>query len=429
MKIIVRLNQTFWLKGLTFFLAVSIVFRCSPELFYRSSFFEYAVILGLAVLSFHGLYRRFRLMFFEILMVLFPLFFLTAEGISKYMIFTAVGLYYYFRIQKNYSAFEVVRIPIAAFGVFTALVTWFSFFFPEAYIRHVLPLLPGSDALASAFRHRNMYMGFTTHYSRNAFYILIAVQILFAELFCGKREKRRLRTGVMLFLALTELLVAKRGPLLFLILSVMLTVILKEPELAVRIRKIGIYTAGLSAAGVLAILVVPGANNIVIRMAESMRTGDITTGRFELYRIGIGMFLEHPLLGCGWDSFRRLMSGTTDQGVHNDYIQLLGEVGIVGFLMMLTANFCVLTCTYRAYKTYRKDSYSGTSEQVFLSFSLAYQMFFLLDSLTGLPHFSYEINTLYLMAGGYGVGLYRRVKYRSGSSGSSMTKAAERSGS
>lgn len=417
---VIRCNRIFWLRALTFFLTVSIVFRCSPELFYQKGLIEYAVILGLSILSFHG-YKQAGLMIFELLILLFPLFFVTGGRITKYVIFTLIGIYYYFRIQKDCEAFYAIRLPIVLFGVFTALVTWFSFFFPSIYIRKFLPLLPESDALASSFQHRNMYMGFTTHYSRNAFYILIAIQLLFAEVYCRKKGWKGLRIWLLIFLSLTELLVAKRGPLLFLILSILILIILKEPDLAGKLKKLWVYAAGIIVMGILAVLFIPGANNIVIRMIDSIRTGDITTGRFALYRIGINMFLEHPLFGCGWDSFRRIMQGTSDQGVHNDYIQLLGEVGIVGFLMTITANLCALACTWKAYRIFRREIYSGTSKQILLSFSLAYQLFFLLDSLTGLPHFSYEINTLYLMCCGYGVGVYR-LRERKGA-----PEAAERS--
>ncbi|MDO5346807.1 MAG: O-antigen ligase family protein, partial [Lachnospiraceae bacterium] len=380
---------------------------------YQTSIFEYMVILGFALFSCHGFRIRSDLMFFEILMLLFPLFFLTAEAASKYMFFTLVGIYYYFRIQEDYEMFYAIRLPIMAFGVFTALVTWFSFFFPFAYVGHVLPLLPESEALAYSFTRRNMYMGFTTHYSRNAFYILLAIQLLFSELYCRKgRKMKKSLPGILLllFLFLTELLVAKRGPLLFLILSLMLLVILKDPGLSGKLKKTMIYAAAVFILGVLAVWLVPGADNIVVRMAASIQTGDITTGRLALYRVGVGMFLEHPLFGCGWDSFRRVVWGATDQGVHNDYIQLLGETGIIGFLMVMTANFYGLAYTMRAYRRFRGNACSGTREQIGLSFCLAYQIFFLLDSLTGLPHFSYEINTLYLMTCGYGVGVYQKSR-------------------
>lgn len=410
---IVQCNRSLWLEGLTFFLAVSVVMRCSPELVYQKSFLEYAVILGFTVLSLQGFRIRRDLKFFEGLMLLFPLFFLTAERVSKYMVFTLIGIYYYFRVQTDYDAFYDIKLPIMTFGIFTAFVTWFSFFFPSVYIRRILPLLPESDALVYSFTHRNMYMGFTTHYSRNAFYILVGILLLFSELYCQKKRKKR-DILLLIFLCLTELLVAKRGPLLFLMVSVMMIVILKEPGLRGKLKKILAYAGIVSLVGILAIWLVPGANNIVVRMADSIRTGDITTGRFALYRIGINMFLEHPLLGCGWDSFRRIVQGTTDQGVHNDYIQLLGETGITGFGMAMAVNFGALICTWKAYRRFRGNAFAGTEEQVYLSFCLAYQLFFLLDSLTGLPHFSYEINTLYLMSCGYGVGLYRKCRRKEG---------------
>ncbi len=396
-----------WLHVLTFFLGISIVLRCSPELVYKRTGLEYMVICVWSLLSLHRFRCNLGLAWFEFLILLYPLFFLTGRELSKYMFFALVGTYYYFRIQSDHEAFHVVRFPVIIFGTVTALVTWFSYFFPTRYVQNVLSLFENERELAYQFNRRNMYMGFTSHYSRNAFYILIAAQLLFAEYMCGEHKFGRSRRILFAFLCVTEFLVAKRGPLLYLLCSLLLAVVLKQEGIDRKIKYLLKYAGLILILGALAIVFIPGADNIVVRIIASAETGDITTGRFELYWIGIRMFLEHPFFGAGWDGFRLRMSDTTFQGVHNDYIQLLGELGIFGFLVVLGGNLGIWICTMKAFRYFNDSGQERKKERIFLSFSLMYQIFVWLDSITGLPHFSYEIYTLYLMAGGYGVGLYR----------------------
>jgi O-antigen ligase len=253
-------------------------------------------------------------------------------------------------------------------------------------------------------------MGFTTHYSRNAFFILIAILVLFAEILGKKKEWKKTRYTLLAFLGVTELVVAKRGPLLFLILAIILMVLLKEPILAKKIKNFWKYIIGLLILATVAVIFIPGANNLIVRVISSAESGDITTGRWELYLIGLNMFLKNPVLGQGWDGFRELMVGTTFQGIHNDYIQLLSETGLVGFAMTMIVDFSALKYSIKAYKVLRNKKYNCTEEQIWLSFSLLYQIFFILYSLTGFPHFSYDQNTLHLMTCGYGVAMYRMLK-------------------
>jgi len=61
--------------------------------------------------------------------------------------------------------------------------------------------------------------------------------------------------------------------------------------------------------------------------------------------------------------------------------------------------------------------YDGTKEQNWIIFSFAYQVFFLLYSITGLPHYSYEQYTLYIMLCGFGASMYKMLKKNQGTTG------------
>jgi O-antigen ligase len=88
--------------------------------------------------------------------------------------------------------------------------------------------------------------------------------------------------------------------------------------------------------------------------------------RFDLWRSAWDMFLEHPLLGTGMGTFTlrypalRAFSETSSTGffAHNDYLQLLAELGILGFLAWFIVPLTLLVLAVRSYL--RADSEMGT---------------------------------------------------------------------
>lgn len=103
---------------------------------------------------------------------------------------------------------------------------------------------------------------------------------------------------------------------------------------------------------------IPALNNIFIRLAD---TEDLLTmnGRARLWDISKQMFLEHKLFGTGFNSFNTIAfsrgiqysaaGGGTEmvyQG-HNSYLQMLGELGIVGFSFYVLLQISVYTGIYK----------------------------------------------------------------------------------
>lgn len=402
-----NINSTVPLKLLTFFLAVSIVLRCSPTILYQKTTFEYGVIIicvlfSLVFFKFHKPY------FFEFFILCTPLLCLSNFTLDKYFFYMVVGIYYYFCIQGNNESFGAIKIPILVFAGFTAIITWYSYLKPSMYMSKILPMLPNKTLLISQFKYQHMYMGFTNHYSRNAFFIILAIMILVSEILSKNKKHIYLKILYILFLSVTELLVAKRGPLMFMILSILIIVFLKELDIIKGIGKFSKCIIGIVAFVVLAILFIPGANNIVLRVVNGFQSDNITSGRSYLYPIAWDMFKDHPLFGAGWNSFYLKMSTySTFQGVHNDYLQYLAETGIIGFIVVIISNIGCLVYTLKGFVKVRTQEYSGTKLQIWSVFSLLFQIFFLLYSFTGIPHFSYEQYAMYIMSCGYGVSVYR----------------------
>ena len=76
--------------------------------------------------------------------------------------------------------------------------------------------------------------------------------------------------------------------------------------------------------------------NILINNLNSGSEADL---RVSLYALAWSHFIENPLFGIGWGNFRFTVIGTitkdTEFEVHNIYLQLLCETGIIGFLLIV----------------------------------------------------------------------------------------------
>ncbi len=78
---------------------------------------------------------------------------------------------------------------------------------------------------------------------------------------------------------------------------------------------------------------------------------DFTSGRFELWNNALKLFLKFPIWGCGWGRFANYTTGSfvgdvsnqAIKDVHNCFLQLLCETGIIG-------TFIILVPLFRIYK-------------------------------------------------------------------------------
>lgn len=404
-----KINKKVFFVLWTLFLGISIVFRCKATLFYQKTIVEYLIILSLTLISlviYITSEKNKKIYLFELLLLITPAFFLQNGELNKYTFYSIIGILYYFIIQEEPDVLGYIKYPIILFALLTAVVSWLAFFNPNFYISKVLTIFEESSALKYSFLHRGMNHGFTNHYSRNAFYIAIGIIVAFCNLLSDKK-KSKINILILMFLSCTMFLVAKRGTTLFLIMAILISIILKEKNISKKIGKLFKFVLIGGVFLVIAYFTVPGVSNLLVRIVEMGNSDDISTGRFYLYRIAWKMFRNNPILGMGWGSFLEAMIGTTFQAVHNDYIQLLAETGIIGTIIFISFNLYNLYYTYKAYKlSFSTDN----SFKKVACFSFVYQVFFMLYSLTGYPHFSYEQMLLYLMVSGAGLGIYKNVK-------------------
>ena len=120
--------------------------------------------------------------------------------------------------------------------------------------------------------------------------------------------------------------------------------------------------------------------------------GELSNGRIWFWEFALEKFRQSPVFGIGWGGFKHYYhmrigdysSTSTTVDAHNVYLQILCEMGIVGFVAFLCAVSTTFKTTWstlkRVCKNKRKYSNRVINE---LTLSIGMQVFFVLYCFTG----------------------------------------------
>lgn len=108
-------------------------------------------------------------------------------------------------------------------------------------------------------------------------------------------------------------------------------------------------------------------------IVDSQAGGDVTSNRNSLYEIAWGFFRSSPLFGVGVGQFA-VLEGSTD--VHNTYLQVLCEQGIVGFIPYLISIIYTLFVSVTNIKRY-------PGKNAIIKFCFAVQLVYVFYCFTG----------------------------------------------
>ena len=247
---------------------------------------------------------------------------------------------------------------------------------PWLYNAVMLPIwgdIPGGCTAADTYK-----AGLSNHYSANGIYCCAVCLALGASVIVKPKNKKRKKEIVMLIMAVFALLLTtKRGPLLFIFLALIVTYYICNPTIGVN-KSFYIMLFGVIALILFYMLapILPVFGNILNRFTEAE---DISSNRFTFWEIAYQLFLTNKIWGIGWGEF--ISMSRTGTSVHNIYIQLLCETGIVGLAVFLLAAIGI----YRtAIKDYRKHSQTMKDWQKYsLAGAIAVQTFIIAYGFTG----------------------------------------------
>lgn len=294
------------------------------------------------------------------------------------------------------------------FGLEHVFATIFVQIFSGFYMNNIMPwLFKGKEVTA----YQNLKMGYnpgiTSMYSTNGTFISFAILALFSEYMNNKKKSTLVLISIS-FLAL--LFSAKRAHLLFSILScVLIYFFVNREKYSKKLIKfvIGIFI------GIVAVLIVstfvPEVKNVFTRFEEGYAEGNLLNGRNELYDLALSYWRKKPLFGNGWGSFSYFYKinyhwdNLEYLDVHNVYIQLLCECGIVGllFFLLLAINILIKAIKINLMEKLRNGA---------TILALGYQIFFLLYCFSGNPLYDNFCYTFYFISVGLTMWTYYEIK-------------------
>lgn len=309
---------------------------------------------------------------------------------NYFQFFYIIDLLFFFVIQNNkrikwFAYFLQTGIFV---GIFYSFWTWVSYLFPSFYMKYIFPIFKDirGDYILRVMSQGGI-SGLTSHYSYNGQYISYGLGLIVCCLWFNQNKKKGnfIDYFIFLFVAGALLLCGKRGHVLWCLISIFIIYyIFHCDKPTTRFFKMTAGGIGLVFLFFIASFFIPSLGTVVTRTIESSSSFEtLSNGRIALWRQAVAGFLRNPLWGNGWSWFRYNNTYGTSFHVHNIYLQLFCEVGIIGATPFFL--FFIITI-FHSIKLLKKNIQQKTIsnfEELLLCCSLYIELFFLLYGLNG----------------------------------------------
>lgn len=359
-----------WLVLLTF--ALGLLFLNS----YKSIKIDSIIILSMTMLVISIVWNNYEIAKYGI-------------GIEIYIVMIFIFFWLAYNNNRWHSAFlTMMRLC----GVFYTVFTYICIIFPKFYTKNIYPIF---SFLGYDFDNK---AGFTSNYGTNGLFMCTGICAFTAVLLFNTEHKvKKIDFVWLLFLLVGMLICGKRGQTIAVLFSIFVCYYFYNCNkkkgrfmkliLVLIISIIAIYIISLFFPEVL---------TIVMRFQEQSVKGDISTGRFTMWKSAYALFLQKPWIGHGWRSFKFTIYSIDNYDVHNVFLQLLEEVGIIGsipFYIFILINFIkAVQLMIKIRKTDEKCVYTK-----YISVSVIYETFFICMCATGTAYYQIEYLFTYFM--------------------------------
>lgn len=305
---------------------------------------------------------------------------------------------------------------LIALYVFYAVMTIWCASSPDFYYSAVLPFFPENSGRLSNWYQQGCNAGFTSHYSTNGMFMANAFIITFCSFFVAKKNQMKAFKILSVLFLVALLLTGKRGPLIFSVAAIYIALyqyMSNKPRK--RIVQLFGVTLMIVCVGTIIISLFPELSIGLSRLLDVGESEDITNGRSLFWEYAFILFADNPIIGVGWKQYSKTMQEYTHYDkaadVHNIYIQLLCETGIIGFVIFV-AFFVFMFVT--AMKTLRYIRFNSEKfsykDQYYMVLSVALQSYFLLYGFTGNPLYDAMVFIPYFLACAIALHYKRKIR-------------------
>lgn len=319
----------------------------------------------------------------------------TNRMLITYTLFTVITIFIFsLNNWKNY----LIKISLI-FSMITIFVTILSWISPNLYIEYILPYIySGSQQdMYNLVVYAHSFPGIFASTGLNAFYISIGISILISNLLQKEHlntRKRTLYIALLLCSILALFLTLKRAALVINIVTILFVLLLNKK---IRVKTILIGLIAIIIAIIIALNTIPEVVDNLLSRFQADSTEDFLNGREDLYNFAIDSFLKNPFTGFGFGGFStayriaKNYNGITLE-THNEILQLLSEVGIIGMLLIVIPMILCYIKTINSLKLCRNNE-----EKILVNISIYMQTYFLIYALVGNPLHDTSLYLMYVL--------------------------------
>lgn len=312
-----------------------------------------------------------------------------------------------------------------ALGTFTVAGSVFAFYiffvkiFPTFFWNRIYPYMSASFRTKAAQYIPQGYgvpIGSSLVYSD--YIMAVALFIVICYVFTQKTNvKEKIISGIAAGVFLAGMLVeGRRGEVVAVLLSAfavsLIYIFSNEKKKAIRY---GLILLGIVIVAFLLCLALSSLSfmsryiNTVKGLFVSkndVQLAKLTSGRSCLWHGAWQIFLEHPVFGIGWGQFPNfglaeyieVYQGKFVSHCHNDYLNVLCENGIFGFLLVFAPVVFNLVNTIKYFVRVLKEKSKNRIPAMTLGISFAIQVFFILLSIIDPCLYKLQYLSIYIIA-------------------------------
>lgn len=301
------------------------------------------------------------------------------ESIVYIVILTTGILFLTYKIDMKvfFSFIKITKIICLVYAVSNIFSAVIPNFIPNYFSFFVTNLDPIYIELAG-----KNYSGLAGEKAVSAFILNIGIGIIYAQMLVNGKIKKS-DIFCLLILLCGVFLTGKRTltAIPFILLFIMYISSSEKKKMVGLIKISSIILVGV----IILLIIFPSIFHVIERF---LNTDD--NGRKELWQSCIEMFKNSPIIGQGLGTFNTYNYdlGYRDYGrkmwtyeAHNIYYQILGELGIVGFILVMWAFVYSLIMSIRMLR--KQDIISNEKYKFLIYVSLYIQLLFLIYGLTG----------------------------------------------
>lgn len=292
------------------------------------------------------------------------------------------GLLFALAIYEN-NCEDIFFKAVCFFSLIMLACSFIQLFLPQTYMAIIYPLLSQKESVlvASAIRS-HAAVGLTNGTSQNGLFMAIGFCVFSSKaIFCKKN-----RVWLSLIAVFFFFMVFASEKRSYSILSVAIFILLlvfsttKDQRATGKMKTIFILLIALLSFCV-AMTYLPSMQSISNKFMTLESEGDVSNGRFGLYKTAWEYFLKRPYIGIGVNAAEKVLPGGA---VHNSYLQWLTEFGIIFVLPPILAMVVVPIAYVNRVKEYLSSNQNMEKKcQLAMAFSLT--VLFVLSGVVAMP--------------------------------------------